>query len=207
MKKTDVVNEDAVKLLVYMDAKGLDASAQTTRGEQHMGALIVDSVMQRQLRYETVVAPRVTALRDAWPDAHTTDGFLLHMENRGLSDVFHWPSREEQMLSTAKLFHAFGIQTVVQLRDYLADEEARQELRTELRKIRNIGPKTLDYFDILCGLNSTTAVDSRIRRAAKRADIESTDYGHLVAVLRAAANRRGWRVGDLDALLWATHSN
>ncbi|MNR60791.1 hypothetical protein D3C85_1823640 [compost metagenome] len=42
----------------------------------------------------------------------------------------------------------------------------------------------------------------RIRRAAEAAGIEDTSYANMSAVIRAAADSRGWGAGDLDAALW-----
>lgn len=207
MQNSHVIGEDANKLLKYMDSERLDASTEVVRGAKHMGALIVESAMQRRRQYKSIVAPGVAAVREQWPDADTTDRFIAHLNNNDIYEVFGAQGREQQMLDTAEVLRDSGIQTVDEFRERLADEGSRYELRSALRKVTQVGPKTLDYFDILCGLNTSTAIDSRIRRAAKRAGITSMGYDHLVAVLRTAASIRGWRVGDLDAVLWANHAN
>ena len=65
-----------------------------------------------------------------------------------------------------------------------------------------MSPKTLDYVDTLTGLATGETTDVRIRRAAGAAGIEDTSYANMSAVIRAAADSRGWRAEDLDAALW-----
>lgn len=212
---SEQVDADTQKLLSYMDREGLDASEQVTRGYTHMGGLIAHSALQRLRKSDAVVRPRVDRLIDTWPDANTTTDFLLKVaatdaEGTGygaLGEVLPWrgPERLIQMVKTAEVFDAFGIDTVEQLRAALTDPVSRAEVQQRLRKVHNVGPKTRDFIDILAGLNESAAIDVRIKLAADGAGIANQSYGHLSAVLHEAARIRGWRVGDLDALLWKTH--
>jgi hypothetical protein len=217
------VTADSKKLLDYMDAEGLDGAVQVKRGQEHIGALIVDSALQRRNKYAATVAPRVAKIIEAWPEADTTAGFReltgdgdtsdfdwsLNTGLAGLGKVIDWssPTRLIQMAETATVFADHGIDTTDQLREALEEEATRAELRRQLRRVRNIGPKTLDYFDILCGITEAAAVDSRIRLAATRAGIEKQGYDHLREVMFHAANARNWRLSDLDAVLWAAHED
>lgn len=208
------VSADAEKLLTYMDSKGLDGAVEVTRGYTHMGALILHSALQRT-RKAPVVWSRVDRLLKAWPDADTTSGFIRrltandtdHTGYGDLGEVIGWngPERLVQVVETAELFSRYNIETVDHLRTILSDPDGRGTLRRGLRGIRNVGPKTRDFFDILAGLNHTAAIDVRIKLAADRAGIEDRSYEHLSAVLGEAARRRGWRIGDLDAVLWDAH--
>ena len=49
----------------------------------HMGATMVDSILQRGMNYDAVVLPRVHRLRDEHPEAATTSGFaeLMRQES------------------------------------------------------------------------------------------------------------------------------
>jgi hypothetical protein len=216
------VAADAHLLLSYMDAEGLDGSVQVNRGQEHMGGLLVDSALQRRNKYAATVAPRVARIIEEWPEADTTTGFRrltgegnvdfdwsLDTGLGGLGKVINWssPTRLIQMAQTAAVFHDHGIETTDHLRQALEGEATREPLRRELHRVPNIGPKTLDYFDILCGVTEAAAVDSRIRTAAGRAGIEKQGYEHLRDVMRHAANTRSWRLGDLDAVLWAAHED
>lgn len=216
------VADDAQLLLAYMDAEGLDGSVPVNRGQEHMGGLLVDSALQRRNKYAATVAPRVAKIIEEWPEAATTTGFRrltgegnvdfdwsLDTGLGGLGKVINWssPTRLIQMAQTAEVFHDHGIDTTDQLRQALEAEVTREPLRRELRRVPHIGPKTLDYIDILCGVTEAAAVDSRIRTAAVRAGIQRQDYEHLREVMRHASNTRNWRLGDLDAVLWAAHED
>lgn len=217
------ITADAQRLLDYMDAQGLDGAVRVNRYQEHMGGLIVDSALQRRNRYAATVAPRVAKIIQAWPEAATVTGFRALSGNgdtsnfdwslntglAGLGKVIDWssPTRLIQMAETATVFADHDIDTTEQLRTALKDPERRASLRAQLRRVRNIGPKTLDYFDILCGINEAAAVDSRIRRAATRAGITNHRYDHLREVMFTAANTRSWQLTDLDAVLWAAHED
>ncbi|GAA5228422.1 hypothetical protein [Paeniglutamicibacter antarcticus] len=195
---------DAEKLLTYIDANGITGSAQVARGWDHMGAVIVDAVLQRRQRYKSTVEPRVRALIAAWPDAETASGFRARINGGDLGTVIRWKSTErlQQIDEILGVFESKQINTVSELRDRLASAPERDELRAALRRIKHVGPKTLDYFDILAGSFTTVAIDVRIRKLAAKAGIIDHAYPHLSAVIHEAAAKRGWRPGDLDAALW-----
>lgn len=203
------VDADARLLLAYMDARELGGAVQVNRGQTHMGGLIVDSALQRQRSYAHTVAPRVVKLIDAWPDADTTSGFRRRLATGELGQVISWhrPARLDQAANTTAVFRDFSIETTGQLREHLSDSQKRPALRAALNRVKWVGPKTLDYFDILCGITDAAAIDSRIYRAAGNAGITDHSYDHLRAVLVRAAQLRQWRLGDLDAVLWAAHKN
>lgn len=200
------IEGDAEKLLAYMDSLGLDASARRTRGWESIGAIIVDASLQRRRNYASTVRPRVAAVVEAWPDAATTTGFRRRLNTGKLSEVINWPTPERLTQIdhiTGVLEHEdIAIETVQELRDHLKNPAKRTALRKALRAVRHVGPKTLDYFDILTGLPTGVAIDVRIRRRAKAAGIDDLSYDHLAAVIRLVAERRGWRPGDVDGTLW-----
>lgn len=93
------------------------------------------------------------------------------------------------------------METVRDLRNHLIDPALRPQLRKSLRTVLLVGPKTRDYFDILCGIPTRVAIDLRIRKGTAAAGISNQSYDHLAAVIRRAADIRGWRPGDLDGTL------
>lgn len=195
---------DAEKLLAYLETNGLDGSVQVTRGWDHLGAVIVDAVLQRRQRYKATVEPRVRELIAAWPDAETASGFRARINGGELGTVIRWKSadRLQQIDEILGVFEAENINTVSDLRNRLAPSSGRDDLRSALRRVKHVGPKTLDYFDILTGSYAAVAIDVRIRRVAAKAGITNHAYAHLSAVIHEAAAKRGWRPGDLDAALW-----
>lgn len=198
------IASDTSKLLTFMESKGIDASTEVSRGWASIGAIIVDASLQRRQNYTATVKPRVDALLAAWPDAKTTSGFRKRLETGTLSEIITWPSpgRLAQIEEITRVFEDQDIETVEELRTRLTDQSTRPVFRSALAEVRHMGPKTLDYIDILSGLSTGVAIDVRIRRVARAAGIEDVSYENMSAVIRAAADSRGWRAGDLDAALW-----
>jgi hypothetical protein len=220
---------DAGLLLDYLAAKGLDQAVQVNPRQAHMGGLIVDSALQHRQRYASMVAPRVATLITAWPDADTTSGFHTRLDTpeddasleeaapgtaaadqaglRRLGAVINWysPGRLVQAAQTAEAFLDHGIDTTADLRAQLEDETTREPLRRVLQKIPSIGPRALDYLEILCGLTPASTIGSRLRLATHRAGITEKDAEHLRQVRAHAAELGDWPLGDLDAVLWASH--
>jgi hypothetical protein len=198
---------DAQKLLDYMDRKGLDGGTGVRRSRTHMGGLIVESALQRLQKYTATVVPRANGLIEAWPDAVTTSGFLDRIATGTLSETVRWPEGERlvQMQATAEALAAEGVETVEQLTQQFSDDATRLPMRRVLRRVRDVGPKTTDFIEILAGSQKVAAIDSRIRRATWRASIDRDGYDHLQDVLGHAAAERGWTVGSLDVVQWNNH--
>ena len=136
---------DAGKLLIYLDANGISGAIQVTRGWEHLGAVIVDAALQRRQRYKATVEPRVRALIEAWPDAETSSGFRARIESEDLGAVIRWKSadRLNQIDEILSVFESKNINTVNELRVQLSPSPERFELRSALRRIKHVGPKTL----------------------------------------------------------------
>jgi hypothetical protein len=198
------IDGDTAKLLAFIDSHGIEASAEVSRGWASIGAIIVDACLQRRQNYEATVKPRVDALVAAWPDAQTTSGFRKRLATGSLSEVIDWPSpgRLAQIDDLTRVFEDQDVETVEELRARLADPAERPVFRDALADVRHVSPKTLDYIDVLSGLPTQVTTDVRIRRVAEAAAIEDTSYANTSAVIRAAADSRGWRAEDLDAALW-----
>lgn len=146
--------KDAANHAAPTDSPAIDASPETSRGWDHIGAIIVDATLQRRQNYHETVKPRVDALVEAWPDAATTSGFRRHLDTGKLSDVIDWPSpgRLAQIDDITRVLEGQGIETVVELRGALVDPARRTVLREALAAVRHVSPKTLDYIDTLSGI-------------------------------------------------------
>jgi hypothetical protein len=145
---------DPAKLPAPVDSQGADASPESSRGWDHIGAIIVDATLQRRQNYNETVKPRVLALVAAWPDAATTSGFRRHLDTGKLSEVIDWPSpgRLAQIEDITRVFERLGIETVVELRGALRDHAKGAALREALAEVRHVSPKTLDYIGTLSGI-------------------------------------------------------
>lgn len=139
-----------------MDSHGTDASTEASRCWDHIGAIIVDSTLQRRQNYNETVKPRVEALVAEWPDAATTSGFRQHLNTGKLSEVIDWPSpgRLAQVEDITRVFERLGIETVAELRGALSDQTKGAVLREALAEVRHVSPKTLDYIGTLSGIST-----------------------------------------------------
>lgn len=148
-----------------MDSHGTDASTEASRGWDHIGAIIVDSTLQRRQNYNETVKPRVEALVAEWPDAATTSGFRQHLNTGKLSEVIDWPSpgRLAQVEDITRVFERLGIETVAELRGALSDQTKGAVLREALAEVRHVSPKTLDYIGTLSGILTAAPVDQAAR--------------------------------------------
>lgn len=197
------VEKDAAQLLAHLDSIGVSGSEQVSRGWGHMGAALVEAALQRQRDYKSVVQPAARAVKEAWPDAETTSGLRKRLREHDLGEVIKYrsPSRTLQVGQMAAVLELHQVETIDDFRATLSDPQRGPVLRKDLDRVKYVGSKTLDYLEILVGI-SAVAIDRRLTRITRAAGIERTDYGHLAAVIRAAAADRGWRPGDLDAALW-----
>ena len=175
------------------------------------GATITDAVLQAGLRYETVVWPRVQHVMTI-PAAAPTSGFLAVLRERGGEEVVHWthPVKLGRMEAVAELFIAEGIETEPDLRTWLCGDRAAGDGAdaacsaniTKLAAVHGIGPKTIDYFRILCGVQDTAAIDTHLTRFLEQAGVHVSGYEQARAVIAGAAAERGVSAARLDHSIW-----
>jgi len=171
----------------------------------HTGATITDAVLQAGLRYETVVWPRVQHVMEAFPEAATTSSFLAVLRERGGEAVVRWthPEKLGRMEAVAELLTAEGVESEVDLRRWLCGDGA--ECRANVAKlaaVRGMGPKTIDYFKILCGEENTAAVDVHLMRFLELAGAHVSDYEQAREVIAGAAAELGVSAARLDHSIW-----
>jgi len=170
----------------------------------HMGATITDAVLQAGLRYQTVVWPRVQHVMKL-PEAATTSGFLAVLREQGGEEVVRWthPEKLGRMEAVAELFIAEHVETESDLRAWLCGDggECRANV-AELAAVRGIGPKTIDYFKILCGEQDTAAADVHLMRFLELAGAHVGDYEQARTVIAEAAPLLGVSAARLDHSIW-----
>lgn len=200
--------DDVNKLLAYIDENNIDPTNCAPRGWDHMGAIIADAVLQQRNRYEPTVRSRVESIISDWPDAKTTSGLQKRIAAGGLAEVIRWTGEDRlhEVEEIADVLSELGIETHDELSAALSSDPRRTEVRAALGKVKHVGPKTLDYFDILVGY-SGTAIDDRIRCVADYAGIHDLSYDHLHTVIEEAAESHDWDLRNLDYALWQWGGN
>lgn len=160
-----------------------------------MGALLTDAILQAGLNYDNVVLPRALRVRDTYPDAATTSGFLNTLKAKGHQEVLSWNDEEKpsRLMRLATFLQECNVETVEDLQKWLM----RSESRRELREIKGVGQKTADYLPILAGLPSV-AVDRHIKSFCSNAGINK----NVARAVKEAAVELEIDEGCLDYSIW-----
>ena len=169
----------------------------------HIGAAIVDAVLQAGLHYDNVVKPRVNTVA-AIESARTASGFLRLLQAQGVEALLSWrPGRKPRLvISLTELLVGEGVETVSDLRVWLQEHESVLKLTA----LHGVGPKTVDYLKGLVGLPSV-AMDSHLFRLLHAAGVPSTDYHEARTVIEGAADSMGIDRSALDYSIWRFMAN
>lgn len=173
---------------------------EATTGYNHMGALIVDGVLQAGIRYETVVVPRVKLVLERFPEAKTTSAFQRVLMLEGALKLLDWSldRKMNTLVDLVQFFVAEKIETADELRRWLIAPGNVERLKG----IKGIGNKTADYFKILTGI-STSAIDVHLYNFMAQAGVEVRGYEEAQAVIRETAVLLGTDERTLDYSIWS----
>jgi hypothetical protein len=207
----DAQRSDAAKLVELVNGLGdFEMVEDLALPHKHMGATITDAVLQAGLRYETTVWPRVQHVMGI-PGAAPTTGFLTVLRERGGEEVVRWTHEEKlgRMYAVAELFIAEGVETEEDLRVWLCAGSSDpgwtaqcEANAVKLLAVHGIGPKTVDYFKILCGEQDTAAIDMHLTAFLERAGVRVTSYEQAREVIREAAAELDVSAAQLDHSIW-----
>lgn len=166
---------------------------------KHMGATVVDGILQSGLNYKTVVKPRVISVLTNYPTCTTTSSFKKTCAENGIKNIIFWKDDKKPNLITTLLafLEAEKIETCQQFSNWLNKETNI----IKLREIKGIGPKTVDYFKILVGQESI-AIDVHLKHFVKMAGIELSNYDEIKNLIANAANRLKIKPSVLDHSIW-----
>jgi hypothetical protein len=164
-----------------------------------MGALLADVALQASLNYEWVVLPRVRRIANVFGTHPCTSEMLDVVAEHGANHVLSWrhpdkPSRYVELLHTCR---ALGVETVDELRDALLDDCTL----SHFRRIRGVGPKSLDYLLLLAGI-PTVPMDRHMSWFLSVAGVHGRSYEQRRAILVQACVRIGADVATTDHALW-----
>ncbi|MDQ0030142.1 hypothetical protein [Arthrobacter bambusae] len=170
----------------------------------HMGAVITDASLQAGIGYKNVVLPRVRALRQAWPDADTTSGFVQRLGGGDLPSVLNWKGRKKLAIieNLAAALQELGIETTQDLYAAYTDPAKSEPLIARLRSISGVKNKTVDYLAMLVGIEERVAIDSHLIAFASAAGVDDMVYEQLSDMYIAAAARLGCTPRALDSAVW-----
>ncbi len=169
----------------------------------HMGAVLADAVLQAGLNYAKVVRPRVVSILKTFPDAANVNVLTEVIEAEGTARFLQWEHNEKifRFDSLLAFVRSAGIEHTFDLAKALRDDG----FRLDIRQVRGVGPKTVDYIACLVGLDYI-AVDRHIRNFAQRAGLENRNYDYLRDVFTFAADLLCLSRREFDAIIWKHQS-
>ncbi len=92
-----------------------------------------------------------------------------------------------RVVARLREFAAEGVETEDDLHFWLCEDEGECGANiAKLAAVRGIGPKTIDYFNILCGEQDTAAIDMHLTRFLEQAGVR---------VVRATSRHVRWSQG------------
>jgi thermostable 8-oxoguanine DNA glycosylase len=164
-----------------------------------MGATLTDTVLQAGVNYTTVVKPRVQQILQQFPEAQTTSGFLALLQRETPEKLLNWqPGRKPNtLLALATVLASEGLEVEAAVRLWLQQETNRAKLRT----IHGIGPKSIDYLQILVG-GQSVAVDRHIYAFLANAGFQNVTYEMAHRLVSEAARLLDVPLATLDHSIW-----
>lgn len=165
----------------------------------HMGATIVDGVLQSGLNYKTIVKPRVMSVLTNYPKQKKTSSFKKICTEKGIKNIISWKNdrKPDLIITLLSFLEAEKIETCCQFSNWL-----NQEKNTiKLQKIKGIGPKTVDYFKILVGQESI-AVDIHLKHFVQMAGISLSSYDEIKKLITDVATHLKIKPSMLDHSIW-----
>ena len=192
--------DNTKKLVDFIEAlNGFEYVSNSDGNYEHMGAIIVDGILQAGLKYETVVKPRVIFILEKYPNNTTTSSFITVCKEQGIKNIISWKNDKKPNLIMLLLsfLQSEQVETCQQFSTWLEQENNILKLRS----IKGIGPKTIDYLKILLG-KETVAVDIHLKRFVQMAGIELSNYDEIKTVITETANHLNISPSQLDHSIW-----
>lgn len=192
--------DNTKKLVDFIEAlTGFEYVSNSDGNYEHMGAIIVDGILQAGLKYETVVKPRVLSVLEKYPNNTTSSSFITVGKEQGIKNIISWKNDKKPNLIMLLLsfLQSEQVETCQQFSTWLEQENNILKLRS----IKGIGPKTIDYLKILLG-KETVAVDIHLKRFVQMAGIELSNYDEIKTVITETANHLNISPSQLDHSIW-----
>jgi len=166
----------------------------------HVGATLVETVLQARARYDRVVRPRVERVLRLYPRATNLSAFRVLVNRVGPENVLCWkgPQKTRLFIDLLNVLSSTGVQTERELAAWLCIPRNTDRLLA----IRGVGHKTVDYLSLLVGLQ-TVPVDVHLRRLLlSLAELDSLPYQHMRVAALTASTRLGCEPASLAWALW-----
>ena len=166
---------------------------------KQMSAIIVDSILQAGLNYDTVIKPRIENLLRNYPDYKTTSEFIFLYKQISLSHLINWKNeiKLNRINNLSNYLFNFDIETPEQLLLWISKDENY----IDIMKINGIGLKTADYLRMLVGYESIP-IDRHLFRFFEKMGISTLGYRQVSEICNEVSLRLQIKPHILDAILW-----
>ena len=165
----------------------------------HMGAVLADSVLQAGLNYEKVVKPRITSILETFPHASTINTLIEVIEIEGSAKFLRWEHGEK--IARFDSLVTFIAEAKIRNTSELGEALGEDHFRSDIQRVRGVGPKTVDYMACLVGVDCI-AVDRHIRGFAEFVGLEDGSYDYLRDVFSFAADLLSVSRREFDSSIW-----
>ena len=196
-----MLNNEVQKLVNYIIFKQSEFNPITQKTPYyHMGATITDAILQAGMNYKSVVYPRVEKLLTNYSDYRSTCDFIILFKTEPLKKIINWANDEKLKRIENLTWFLFerGINNEDELSLWLTEEENV----TNLRKIKGIGPKTIDYLKMLSGTQAIP-IDRHLFKFLELAGIFTSKYEYANKLYSNAAEALKLRKTELDSKIWS----
>lgn len=197
MLKTELYSL-AEQLVEFINQKEFEPVTQRTP-YYHMGATITDAILQAGLNYRYVVYPRVLKLLTKFSDYKTTCDFIILMQVIPLMDLVDL--KNERKLQCINDLSWFLFNNDIENENQLAVWLDNDKNTYQLRKIKGIGPKTIDYLKMLSG-SQAIAIDRHLFAFLELAGIYNRTYLEANLIYSYTSELLGMSKYQLDRKLW-----
>jgi len=166
----------------------------------HIGATVADSILQANNRYSSV-EPRVKRILTNWPAAKTVSSVVDLLVTVPATQFLNWRGRDraDRFCEVLRLLKEEGVESEADFQTWLGNDANLSKLIA----IKGIGPKTVDYFRIMVGLQGV-AIDRRLLRFLAMAGIpiNETNYPAARDIINRAADLLSVPRSDFDHSIW-----
>jgi hypothetical protein len=168
----------------------------------HMGAIIVDTMLQPGAIYKAVKERRDRVKE--YEEAKTTTGFLSLLNRQvSVQSFLEWKGRKPSwVLDLAVFLRGENVETTLDLQEWCQKPQNQERLLER----PGFGLKTRDYLIKLAGLPSIP-IDRHWHTALKGAGINYRDYGEAQRIVELAADIWQMDKSALDTSVWRYFSN
>jgi hypothetical protein len=188
----------ACKLANFINHKALKSITQA-EPYYHMGAKITESILQAGMNYKYVVYPRILKLLKDFPGYKTTSDFILLMQDVPLTELVDW--KNEVKLQRINNLSQFLFNSNIENEDQFAIWLKTDKNAEQLKQIKGIGPKTVDYLKMLSG-NQAIAIDRHLFAFLEMAGILIRSYDEANLLYSKTSELLNISKNELDKKIW-----